>query len=208
MFRRILIGNRGEVGARVLRTCRRLGIEAVAAASESDQKLSWLAEADEVARLPGPPRQAYLDPSALIDAARAHRCAAIHPGWGFLSENARYAARCASSRITFIGPPPAAMRVMGNKLSARAQMSRFGVPVLPGSEGVVADAAQARLLADTIGYPVLLKARSGGGGRGMRKVYNAAELPDAFSQATAEALSSFGDGALFMEKLVIGGRHI
>jgi len=206
VFRRILIANRGEVAARVLRTCRRLGIEVVAAVSDPDAELAWLREVDAVVRIGG--RSAYLDMDALLAAARAERCAAIHPGWGFLSENALFATRCEAERISFIGPSPAAIRAMGDKSVAKDTMRRLGLPLIPGSDGPVGDAAQARAVADAVGYPVLLKARSGGGGRGMRRVYAADELEAAFAQASAEAHSAFGDGALYVEKLIEAGRHI
>lgn len=206
MFRRILIANRGEVAARVLRTCRRLGIEVVACATDPDADLAWLVEADAVARVGG--RTGYLDMDALLAAARAHSCSALHPGWGFLSENALFATRCEAERVRFIGPTPAAIRAMGDKSVAKDTMKRMGLPLIPGSDGPVADAAEARRIADAIGYPVLLKARSGGGGRGMRRVGSADEVEAAFSQASVEAHSAFGDGALYLEKLIERGRHI
>lgn len=210
MFRRVFIANRGEVAARVARTCKRLGIGVVAGVSEPDADLWWLKPeaglVDAVAILGG--RQSYLDADAILDAARAHQCSALHPGWGFLSENARFATRCEIERITFIGPTPEAIRAMGDKSVAKDTMRRLGLPTIPGSDGPVANAEAARSLADAMGYPVLLKARSGGGGRGMRRVYASDELESAFSQASAEALSAFGDGALYLEKLIEGGRHI
>ncbi len=206
MFRRILIANRGEVAARVARTCRRLGIEVVACTTEPDKDLQWLAEADFVANLGG--RTGYLDMDTILAAARRHACSAVHPGWGFLSENALFATRCEAERISFIGPTPAAIRAMGDKSVAKATMKRMGLPLIPGSDGPVLDAAHARTVADAIGYPVLLKARSGGGGRGMRRVEAASEVEGAFNQASAEAHSAFGDGALYLEKLIERGRHI
>ncbi len=210
MFRRVLVANRGEVAARVVRTCRRMGIEPVVLASEPDARAAWLQgpEAPEVALLEGAaPRDTYLDMDKVIAAARAHRCAALHPGWGFLAENALFAARCASEGVRFIGPSPAAMRRLGNKIASRRTMKAGGVPVLPGSEGVVG-LAEARAIAEEAGWPVLLKARSGGGGRGMRRVWREEELAEAFAQATAESEACFGDGGLFVEKFVEAGRHI
>jgi acetyl-CoA carboxylase biotin carboxylase subunit len=208
MFRRILIANRGEVAARVLRTCRRLGVEAVAVASEADAEASWLAGAAAVARI-GPSRAAssYLDADALIEAALHHRCAAVHPGWGFLSENASFAARCASAGLTFIGPDPVSMRRMGDKALARQTMAALGLPVIPGSEPL-ADAAQAEREAERIGYPVLLKAVAGGGGRGMRRVDEPGGVRAAFAEAAAEAEASFGDGRMYLERRIVGGRHV
>ncbi|MDP2305927.1 MAG: biotin carboxylase N-terminal domain-containing protein [Pseudomonadota bacterium] len=206
MFRRILIANRGEVAARVARTCRRLGIGTVAAVTEPDADLAWLAEVDAVAHVGG--RAGYLDADALLAAAREHGCSALHPGWGFLSENALFATRCEADRITFIGPSPASMRAMGDKQVARETMGRLGMPLIPGSPGNVTTVEQALSLADGLGYPVLLKARSGGGGRGMRRVNVPGEMAEAFGQASAEGQSAFGDGTLYLEKLVVRGRHI
>ena len=206
MFRRILIANRGEVATRVLRTCKRLGIEVVAAVADPDADLQWLAEVDAVARIGGP--RAYLDADAIIAAAREHRCSAVHPGWGFLSENTRFATRCEAARITFIGPTPSAIRRMGDKAVAKATMKALGLPLIPGSDGALSDVAEAARVAEQVGYPVLLKARSGGGGRGMRRVYAPDQLAPAFFEATAEAESAFGDGALYLEKLIEAGRHI
>jgi acetyl-CoA carboxylase biotin carboxylase subunit len=206
MFRRILVANRGEVAARVTRTCRRLGIEVVAATTEPDSKLQWLQDADVVAHVGG--RTGYLDAAALLEAARTHRCSAVHPGWGFLSENARFATLAAQERITFVGPSPTAIRQMGDKAVAKATMRALGLPLIPGSDGAVADVAEARAVAARIGYPVLLKARAGGGGRGMRRVFDPSELDEAYAQASAESLSAFGDGALYLEKLILRGRHV
>ena len=205
MFRRVLIANRGEVAARVARTCRRMGIHAVVAVSEPDRKLAWLADV-EVAPIGG--RQAYLDADAILAAARAFRCAALHPGWGFLSENALFATRCEAERVTFIGPTPAAIRAMGDKSVARATMGRLGLPLISGSDGPVASAAEARRVAGELGYPVLLKARSGGGGRGMRRVHAPEQIDEAYASAFTEAESAFGDGALYVERLIERGRHI
>ncbi|MFZ5482281.1 MAG: acetyl-CoA carboxylase biotin carboxylase subunit [Myxococcota bacterium] len=205
MFRRVFIANRGEVAARVARTCRRMGVTPVAAVTEPDAKLQWLAEV-ETAPVGG--RAGYLDADAILAAARASRCAALHPGWGFLSENALFATRCEQERVTFIGPGPAAIRAMGDKAVARETMGRLGMPLIPGSEGNVATVEEARRVADRFGYPVLLKARAGGGGRGMRRVHAPDEMEAAFREATAEAESAFGDGALYLEKLIVGGRHV
>ncbi len=206
MFRRILIANRGEVAERVLRTCRRLGVQAVVAVAEPDAGLAWLREADAVASVGG--RNGYLDMDALLAAARAHQCSALHPGWGFLSENALFATRCEAEHITFIGPSAASIRSMGDKAVARATMGRLGLPLIPGSFGNVLTVDAALEVAAKLGYPVLLKARAGGGGRGMRRVHAPAEMADAFGQASAESASAFGDGTLYLEKLVVNGRHV
>jgi|AMFO01.1.fsa_nt_gi Biotin carboxylase len=209
MFRRVLVANRGEVAARVIRTLRRLGIGAVAVASEADRELSYLAEADEVVVLHSPlgPR-AYLDQDALLDAARVTGCTALHPGWGFLAENAVFAARCESRGLTFVGPRSSTIRRMGDKALARETMRARGMGPIPGSDGPVPDAATARRVADRLGYPVLLKAVSGGGGRGMRRVEGGEGIEAAFDEASAEAASAFGDGTMYLEKLVEHARHV
>ncbi len=206
MFRRILIANRGEVAARVLRTARRMGIEVVAVASRADADLSWLAAADEVVDIGG--TRAYLDADALIDAAVRTRCSAVHPGWGFLAENATFAARCEAARLTFVGPRPRSLREMGDKAVARATMTGLGLAPIPGTPGVLPDAGAARAAAAELGVPVLLKALAGGGGRGMRKVHTLDAVAAAFDEASAESASAFGDGRLYMEKLIECGRHV
>jgi len=209
MFRRVLIANRGEVAARVLRTCRRLGIEVVAVASEADADAAWLADADVVVPI-GPARAArsYLDQDALLETALHHRCAAVHPGWGFLAENDQFAARCEAAGLTFVGPRPRQIRMMGDKALARRTMADLGLDVIPGTREPVSDAAEASRAAEEIGFPLLLKAVAGGGGKGMRAVETAAELPAAFAQASGEAASAFGDGRIYLERRVEGGRHI
>lgn len=206
MFRRILIANRGEVAARVLRTCRRLGIEAVAVTTDPDVDLAWLAQADAVAHLGD--KRAYLSMDAILAAAAEHRCAAIHPGWGFLSENPTFAARCEASRFAFIGPRPLSMRQFADKAVARATMKQLGLSPIPGTDGPLPSLQAAHEQAREIGYPVLLKAVSGGGGRGMRRVYTASELDAAWAEAGAECASAFGDARLYMEKLIENGRHV
>jgi len=206
MFRRVLIANRGEVAARVLRTLRRLGVQAVAIASEADRALGYLDEADEVVTLGG--LRPYLDQDAILDAALRTRCAAVHPGWGFLSENAVFAARCEAARVTFIGPRPLSMRLMGDKALARDTMRRFGLHPIPGGEGVLSDVDHARSEAERLGYPVLLKALAGGGGRGMRIVRGPEALASAYLEASAEAAGAFGDAGLYIERYVERGRHI
>ena len=205
VFRRVFIANRGEVAERVSRTCRRMGITPVVAVTDPDVGAAWLAHV-EVARIGGP--RAYLDADAIIAAARSTRCSALHPGWGFLSENALFAARLEQERVRFVGPSPDAIRRMGDKAVAKATLKALGLPLIPGSDGPVENPEAALRVADEVGYPVLVKARSGGGGRGMRRVAAPAEMAAAFGEATAEAASAFGDGALYLEKLIEKGRHI
>ena len=206
MFRRILIANRGEVAARIIRTCRRMGIETVAVYSKPDADLSYLQTADFRVEIGGV--RSYLDMDAILDAAQEYQCSAIHPGWGFLSENPTFAAKTEALGISFIGPRPSSMRQMSDKAQARKTMTRLGLLPIPGYDAPIETIDQAYEIADKIGYPVLLKAIAGGGGRGMRKVFSKEELELAFQQATAEARSAFGNGAMYMERLIQGGRHI
>ena len=205
MFRRLFVANRGEVAARVLRTARRMGIETVAVSSGPDRDLSYLSLADEVVELPG--RRPYLDQTALIEAAEATRCSALHPGWGFLAENPTFAARCEAARITFVGPRPRSMREMADKAKARSTMTALGLAPVPGTDVLPTPAAAAAATAQ-MGPPVLLKALAGGGGRGMRKVFAVGEAAGAFAEASAESAAAFGDGRMYMEKLITRGRHI
>jgi 3-methylcrotonyl-CoA carboxylase alpha subunit len=209
MFSKILIANRGEIACRVMRTARRMGIATVAVYSEADAGALHVAMADE-ARLIGPPpaRQSYLSTEAIIAAAKETGAQAIHPGYGFLSENAEFAAACAAAGIVFIGPPPAAMRAMGSKAAAKALMQRAGVPVVPGYHGDDQDPAHLQREAEKIGFPVLIKASGGGGGRGMRIVNEAGEFVRAFDGAKREALASFGDDRVLIEKYLAAPRHI
>lgn len=206
MFRRLLIANRGEVAVRILRTCQRMGVQAVAAYTEDEEDLAWLKEADE--RVCIGPLRSYLDQDAILKAAQATGCSALHPGWGFLAENATFAARCEAIGVTFVGPAPHLIRSMGDKIEARRTMKSLGLLPIPGTDSPLADVAAAEVAAEAIGYPVLLKAASGGGGRGMRRVYERESLQSAFDAATAESTSAFGDGRLYMEKLIEAGRHI
>ncbi len=206
MFRKLLIANRGEVAVRVLQTCRRLGIQAVAVTTDADQDLSWLKDADEVVNLGD--RRAYLDSDRLLDAAAQTSCSAVHPGWGFLSENPTFAARCQADRLRFVGPSSASMRQMADKAQARDTMRALGLPPVPGGEGVLDSPEDAARFASEHGYPILLKAVAGGGGRGMRIVRSAGEVDAAFEAATAEAVGGFGDGRLYVERLVENARHI
>jgi acetyl-CoA carboxylase biotin carboxylase subunit len=209
MFRRILMANRGEVAARVTRTCRRLGVEVVAVVSDADADASWLRDAHAVVRIgPGPASRSYLVEDVLLEAALRHGCSAVHPGWGFLSENARFCARVQAAGLVFVGPDPRPIRLMGDKSLARDTMAALGMPVIPGTKEPLADVDAALRAADEVGYPVLLKAVAGGGGRGMRKVDAPGELPRAFQEATAEATSAFGDGRMYLERRIVRGRHV
>ncbi len=209
MFRRVLIANRGEVASRVLRACRRLGVEVAVAHSEADADASYVAEADASLCIgPGPARDSYLRMEAILAAAESMGCQAIHPGWGFLSENARFAEMCRDRRITFIGPPPGVIRLMGGKTPARVAMAAAGLPVVPGSPGILSSVDEAVAVATEIGFPVLLKADAGGGGRGMRVARNQGEVREGYALAQGEAEAAFGNGALYLEKLVLGGRHV
>jgi acetyl-CoA carboxylase biotin carboxylase subunit len=208
LFHRLFIANRGEVAARVARTCDRLGITPVFAVSEADRDAPYTRGRETV--LLGPARAAlsYLDPVKIVEAAASARCSALHPGWGFLAESPLLASLCRQHGVTFIGPPPDVMQLMGKKTPARRAMAAAGLPLIPGSDTVLADVDQAREVAARVGYPVLLKADSGGGGRGMRVARAEADLSAAFSEATAEATAAFGDGRLYLEHLVEGGRHV
>ena len=209
MFRRILVANRGEIAARVLKTCREMGIETVAVHSTADAASPHLSLADRTICI-GPPRAArsYLDMDAILQAAEQTGCQAIHPGYGFLAENALFATRCASHKITFIGPPPRLVRLMGDKVEARRTMQAAGLHTIPGSESALPDADSAARVAGDVGYPVFLKAAAGGGGKGMRRCDDQAALRKAFTEASNEAEKAFGNPALYLEKAIVGGRHI
>jgi acetyl-CoA carboxylase biotin carboxylase subunit len=186
-----------------------MGIRTVVVTSTVDRKLAWLDEVDEVVTIgPAAASASYLDADAIIEVARHTGCSAIHPGWGFLSENAQFAVRCAAAGLTFVGPDPYHMRVMGDKSLARATMAAAGLPPIPGSKEVLRSVEHAHVVAEQVGYPVLLKAVSGGGGRGMRAVDDASQLKEAFDEATAESTASFADGRLYMERRIINGRHV
>ena len=209
MFQRILIANRGEIALRVIRSCREMGIETVAVYSTADREALHVQMATKAVCI-GPARSAdsYLNQTAILAAAVESGCEAIHPGYGFLSENPELADLCPKCGLKFIGPSGDVIRSMGNKAAARAMMQAAGVPVVPGSDGCVSDAEEALRVAEQIGYPVMLKASAGGGGRGMRRVFSAEELPEAFASAQAEAVACFGDGSMYVEKLILHPRHI
>ncbi len=209
MFQKILIANRGEIALRVICACKELGIRTVAVYSEADRHSLHVRFADEAVCI-GPAKSArsYLDIPSVISAAEITNANAIHPGYGFLSENADFAEVCQMSGITFIGPTPEVIKLMGLKQCAREAMKQAGVPTLPGSEGILASAEEAVELAGGIGLPVMIKASAGGGGRGMRVVRTIEELPNLYAQASNEAAAAFSNGDLYMEKLVEFPRHI
>jgi acetyl-CoA carboxylase, biotin carboxylase subunit len=209
MFNKILIANRGEIAVRIVRACHELGIRAVVAYSEADRYSLAVRMADEAVCIgPAPSPRSYLNQSALISAARITGCDAIHPGYGFLSENAYFAEICAQYGIKFIGPTPEAIRLMGDKAEGRNTMRTAGVPIVPGSEGELRSLEEAVELARGIGYPILLKPAGGGGGRGMRVANDEAELIRSFATAKSEAESAFGNGALLLEKYLPKVRHV
>ena len=209
MFNKILIANRGEIACRVIRTARHLGIRTVAVFSDADRDALHVELADEAYPIgPAPARDSYLNVAAVLDAARRSGADAIHPGYGFLSENADFAEACAAAGVVFIGPPPAAIRAMGSKSAAKALMEAAGVPLVPGYHGAAQDPALLAAEADRIGYPVLIKASAGGGGKGMRVVESAAGFADALSLAQGEARASFGDDQVLIERYLTTPRHI
>ncbi len=209
MFRKILIANRGEIALRIMSACRELDIKTVAVYSEADRNSLHVRFADEAICI-GPPRSgdSYLNIPQVISAAEIADVDAIHPGYGFLSENANFAEVCEASHITFIGPTPDAIRLMGEKDKAREAMGAAGLPIIPGSPGVVPDEETAKRLADEIGYPIMIKAAEGGGGRGMRVVRTSRELIPMFQTARTEAQGAFGSPNVYMEKLIENPRHI
>ncbi len=209
MFRKILIANRGEIACRVIATARRLGIVTVAVYSDADANARHVRMADEAWPIgPAPARQSYLVAEKILDVARRSGAEAVHPGYGFLSENADFAAACAKAGIVFIGPPEGAIRAMGSKAESKTLMERSGVPLVPGYHGDAQDMAVLKDAATRIGYPVLIKASAGGGGKGMRVVESASDIEDAIEGARREALASFGDGRLLVEKYLTRPRHI
>jgi acetyl-CoA carboxylase biotin carboxylase subunit len=209
LFKKILIANRGEIALRIIRTCKELGIKTVAVYSEADRYSLHVRFADEAVCIgPGPSKESYLNIPRIIAAAEITNAEAIHPGYGFLAENAMFAEICESSGIKFIGPTPDAIEAMGDKALAKETMRKAGVPVIPGSDGVVETLEQAREIANEIGYPIMLKAAAGGGGKGMRMVRNDEELENAWQTARAEAEAAFGNPAVYIEKFIEKPRHI
>src|SRR5947209_5436487 len=208
LFKKILIANRGEIAVRVIRACRELGIASVAVYSDVDRDSLHVRMADEAYAIgPAAARESYLNIGKILDVAKRSGAQAIHPGYGFLSENADFAAACDQAGVKFIGPPASAMRMMGSKTSARQSMEAAGVPFVPGSsKGLTSD--EAVEVAAAVGYPVMLKAAAGGGGKGMRLVRTPAELKAAHDAASSEALRAFNNGEVYLEKYIEKPRHI
>ncbi len=207
---KVLIANRGEIAVRIIRACRELGIPTVAVYSEADRNAMHVRNADEAYLIGAPPaRESYLKIDTIIDAAKKSGADAIHPGYGFLAEREDFAQACADSGITFIGPKPSSIAAMGDKAVARATVTKAGVPIVPGTEGEGGLSDEEIIaVAPQIGFPLLIKATAGGGGKGMREVFNPEDLPNALASARREAESAFGDGNVYLEKLVTGARHI
>jgi acetyl-CoA carboxylase biotin carboxylase subunit len=209
MFSRILIANRGEIALRIIRACHELGIEAVVVYSEADKEAPYLKFADEAVCIgPADCAKSYLNIARIISAAEITDVEAIHPGYGFLAENIEFAQICRECGITFIGPPVEAMQLLGDKVSARKLAHQARVPVVPGSDGAIEDDTKALELANQMGYPVIIKAAAGGGGRGMRIVHNDISLRSAFNAARAEAEIAFGNGRVYLEKYIVEPRHV
>ena len=208
-FRKVLVANRGEIALRVVRGCRDLGVESVAIYSEVDQAAPHVRYADEAYAIgPAGATESYLVMEKILDAARRSGAEAVHPGYGFLSENAEFARACTDAGFVFIGPPPEAMEKMGSKLNARRTLQAAGVPLIPGTVEPVHNPAEAEQVAQEIGYPLLIKASAGGGGKGIREVSSAEELPRAIANAQQESQAAFGDDAIYIEKLLRPVRHI
>ncbi len=207
-FHRLFVANRGEVAVRVARACEELGITPVLGVSEADRDAPYTEGREQICLGPARSAESYLSLERVVQAARQSRCTALHPGWGFLAENPVLASLCELHGISFIGPPAQVMQRMGKKTPAKRAMAAAGLQLIAGSDGVLRDAEHAREVADRVGYPVLLKAESGGGGRGMRIARAADQVESAFADAQAEALAAFGDARLYLEKLLEGGRHI
>lgn len=209
MFRKILIANRGEIAVRIIRACREMGIRTVAVYSEADEDAMHVRLADEAVCIgPAAPSASYLDMDRLISTALATKAEAIHPGFGFLSENADFAEKCAKFGITFIGPSGELIDKMGNKSEAKHTMKEAGIPVVPGTASPVYEAEEALEAAEVIGFPVMIKASAGGGGKGMRLAWNSQEFPGLFHAAKQEAVNAFGDGSMYLERYVQSPRHI
>jgi len=208
MFTRVLVANRGEIAVRVIRALHELDVEAVAVYSTADEDALHVRLADRAVRIgPPPAAQSYLSIPSVIAAAATTGCEAVHPGYGFLSENDEFVRMCEDNELVFIGPPADVMARMGDKALAKQEMRAAGVPLVPGTEGATGP-QEARTAAETLGFPVLLKAAAGGGGKGMRLVTDPDELHDAFQRAAAEAHAAFGDGTLYVEKAIRPARHV
>ena len=209
MFSKVLIANRGEIAVRIIRACRELGIRTVAVYSEADREAMHTELADEAVCIgPSKASESYLNKQQILSAAVLTKAEAIHPGFGFLSENSQFAEMCEACHITFIGPKSQTIDEMGNKIHARQLMKKAGVPVIPGSAGAIVDVKEALDIANQVGYPVMLKAAAGGGGKGIRKVLSEAELPGAFASAQQEAKAAFDNDEMYLEKIIYPARHI
>ena len=209
MFQRVLIANRGEVAARIIKAAKKLGVETVAVYSAADAESPHMEDADISVQIGGAQsKDSYLNIRAILQAALQYDCQAVHPGWGFLAENALFARLCKQQKTTFIGPPADVISLMGDKARAKETMKAAGLPLIPGSDGVVASVDEAREVGENIGYPILLKARSGGGGKGMRVCRDSEHLIEMYEEASIEAEKGFGDRGLYIEKFLEKGRHI
>lgn len=209
MFEKILIANRGEIAVRIIRACREMGIRTVAVFSEADKNALHTQMADDAVCIGGAKiSSSYLNMQNIISVAVEKKIQAIHPGFGFLSENSTFASMCEVCNIKFIGPGPSIIDAMGNKSNAREMMIRAGVPVIPGSDGIIENLDKAYEVAETLGYPVMVKASAGGGGKGIRIVRSREELQEAFEAAQSETLAAFGDGSMYMEKVIEHARHV
>jgi acetyl-CoA carboxylase, biotin carboxylase subunit len=208
-MKRILIANRGEIAVRIIRTCKMMGIETVAVYSEADEQALHVSMADHAVCIGGAlSKNSYLNHEAIISAALAYDCQGIHPGFGFLSENAEFARKVIAQNITFIGPNPNLIDCLGDKANARQTMIEAGVPVVPGSQQVIQSLDELQAMVETMGFPVIIKASAGGGGKGMRMVFKSEELSNAYQQAQSEALSAFGNGDVYVEKYLVNPKHV
>src|SRR5438105_5815358 len=209
MFKRILIANRGEIACRIIKTARRLGIATVAVFSEADRDALHVEMADEAVHIgPPPAAESYLAIEKIVEACKATRAEAVHPGYGFLSEREAFAEALAKAGIVFVGPNPKAIAAMGDKIESKKAAARAKVSTVPGHLGVIENDKQAVKIADEIGYPVMIKASAGGGGKGMRIAHSASEVAEGFARSKSEAKSSFGDDRMFIEKFIVNPRHI
>ncbi|MFY7789222.1 MAG: biotin carboxylase N-terminal domain-containing protein, partial [Thermoflexibacteraceae bacterium] len=206
---KILVANRGEIALRVMRTAREMGIKTVAVYSTADRNARHVRYADEAVCIGEPPSaQSYLQMDRIIAVAKDRGADAIHPGYGFLSENATFSRKCEEAGIIFIGPSPASIEVMGSKIGAKNAAAQYNIPLVPGTKEAIKNINEAKTIAKGIGYPVLIKASAGGGGKGMRVVYSEEEIEEQMQRAVSEAISAFGDGSVFIEKYVLSPRHI
>ena len=209
MIKKLLVANRGEIAIRVMRSCKEMGIETIAVFSEADRTSKHVSYADEAYCIgPAASKESYLCIDKILDVAKKHGADAIHPGYGFLSENSEFARRCVEEGIEFVGPSGDTMDMMGDKISARIKMIEAGVPVVPGTKEPLTSIEEAKELCNKIGYPVMLKASAGGGGKGMRLIYNEKEVEEAYNTAKSESMSSFGDDTVYLEKFVEEPHHI